>query len=94
MIARKSKKVLIVEDNPKHAKALAYYLGTYQINSELKSDISDGLDALKNNQVDCVILDMGIPDKKAYETLEEARKNPEFENIPIIIFTGKKSFAD
>ncbi len=89
VIARKSKKVLIVEDNPKHAKALAYYLGTFKINSELKSDITDGLDALKNNQVDCVILDMGIPDKKAYETLEEARKNPEFENIPIIIFTGK-----
>jgi signal transduction histidine kinase/CheY-like chemotaxis protein/CHASE3 domain sensor protein len=89
VISRKSKKVLIVEDNPKHAKALAYYLGTHNINSDLKSNIHEGLEALTLNEVDCVILDMGVPDKKAYETLEEARKNPEFESIPIIIFTGK-----
>ncbi|TLV03245.1 response regulator [Dyadobacter luticola] len=89
VINKESKKVLILEDNSMHAKALAYYLGTFDINSELKSDINEGIDALKRNQVDCVILDMGIPDKKAYETLEEAKKNPGFENVPIIIFTGK-----
>ena len=89
VISRKSKKVLIVEDNPKHAKALAYFLGTFNINSELKGNITEGVEALKNNRVDCVILDMGIPDKRAYETLEEAKKNPGLENIPIIVFTGK-----
>lgn len=89
VISKKSKKVLIVEDNSMHAKALAYYLGTFEINSELKSDIREGISALSNNEVDCVILDMGIPDKKAYDMLEEAKKNPGFENIPIIIFTGK-----
>ncbi len=89
VISKKSKKVLIVEDNSMHAKALAYYLGTFDIHSELKSDINDGVNALSNNEVDCVILDMGIPDKKAYDMLEEAKKNPGFENVPIIIFTGK-----
>ncbi|MCF0069188.1 response regulator [Dyadobacter sp. CY261] len=89
VISKKSKKVLIVEDNSMHAKALAYFLGTFEIHSELKSDIHEGISALSNNEVDCVILDMGIPDKKAYDMLEEAKKNPEFEHIPIIIFTGK-----
>ncbi|WP_031527116.1 response regulator [Dyadobacter crusticola] len=89
VISKKSKKVLILEDNSMHAKALAYFLATFDINSELKSDISEGISALKNNEADCVILDMGIPDKKAYDALEEAKKNPGLENIPIIIFTGK-----
>ncbi|MBO9614999.1 MAG: response regulator [Dyadobacter sp.] len=89
VISKKSKKVLIVEDNSMHAKALAYYLGTFDIHSELKSDINEGVSALSNNEVDCVILDMGIPDKKAYDMLEEAKKNPGFEHVPIIIFTGK-----
>jgi len=89
VLSKKSKKVLIVEDNPKHAKALSYFLETFNINSELRSNVSEGIDALKSNEVDCVILDMGIPDKKAYETLEEAKKNPGFEHLPIIIFTGK-----
>lgn len=89
VLSRNSKKVLIVEDNPQHAKALAYFLETFNINSELRSNIAEGIAALKSNDVDCVILDMGIPDKKAYETLEEAKKNPGFEHLPIIIFTGK-----
>src|SRR3982751_339775 len=76
VLNRDAKKVLIIEDNPKHAKALAYFLETFNIKSELKSDISEGINALKRKEVDCVILDMGIPDNKAYETLEEAKKNP------------------
>jgi signal transduction histidine kinase/CheY-like chemotaxis protein/CHASE3 domain sensor protein len=89
VLNRDPKKVLIIEDNPKHAKALAYFLETFSISSELKSNITEGVNALKRKEVDCVILDMGIPDHKAYETLEEAKKNPGLENLPIIIFTGK-----
>lgn len=89
VVNRQSKKVLIVEDNSMHAKALAYFLSSFNINSQLKSNVSEGLETLQNNEVDCVILDMGIPDKKAYEMLEVAKMNPEFENIPIIVFTGK-----
>jgi len=89
VLNRNAKKVLIIEDNPKHAKALAYFLETFNINSELSSDITHGVEALKRKEIDCVILDMGIPDPKAYETLEEAKKNPGLENLPIIIFTGK-----
>ncbi len=89
MISKDSKKVLILEDNAKHAKALSYFLESYNINSEIKNDIQDGVDALKNEDIDCVILDMGVPDKHAYEILENVKKNKEYENLPIIVFTGK-----
>ncbi|MDQ1088712.1 response regulator [Siphonobacter sp. SORGH_AS_1065] len=89
VLNRNAKKVLIIEDNPKHAKALAYFLETFNINSELKSDVDQGIQALRRKDIDCVILDMGIPDSKAYDMLEQARKDPDFENLPIIIFTGK-----
>ncbi|MBD2751281.1 response regulator [Spirosoma validum] len=89
VLNRDPKKVLIIEDNPKHARALAYFLETFNITSELRSNVTEGIDALKREEIDCVILDMGIPDNKAYETLEEAKKNPGLENLPIIIFTGK-----
>ncbi|MEZ0539699.1 response regulator [Fibrella arboris] len=89
VLTREPKKVLIIEDNPRHAKALAYFLETFNISSELKSNVTEGIDALQRREVDCVILDMGVPDQRAYETLEEARRNPGLENLPIIIFTGK-----
>jgi signal transduction histidine kinase/DNA-binding response OmpR family regulator/CHASE3 domain sensor protein len=83
------KKVLIVEENPKHAKALAYFLETFDLNLEIKNDVHDAVQSLRDQRTDCVILDMGIPDQKAYETLEEVKKTPGLENLPIIIFTGK-----
>ncbi|MDB5256853.1 MAG: histidine kinase [Chitinophagaceae bacterium] len=89
VLNRNPKKVLIVEENSMHAKALAYFLETHKIHSEVKSDIKESVAALTDKEVDCVILDMGIPDLKAYEMLEEAKKNPGLENLPIIVFTGK-----
>ncbi|MGV3459832.1 MAG: response regulator [Flavobacterium sp.] len=89
IINKDSQKVLIFEDNPQHAKALAYFLESNNINSEIKSEINDGVDALKKSEVDCVILDMGIPDKQAYEIMESVKKDPNLENVPVIVFTGK-----
>jgi signal transduction histidine kinase/CheY-like chemotaxis protein len=82
------KKVLIVEENSKHAKALSYFLETFDVNTEVKSSISDSINALKS-EADCVILDMGVPDQMAYDMLEGVKNTPGLENLPIIIFTGK-----
>ncbi|TRW27599.1 response regulator [Flavobacterium zepuense] len=89
IISRESQKVLIFEDNPQHAKALAFFLESNNINSEIKSEINEGVNTLQRAEVDCVILDMGIPDKQAYEILENVKKNPGLENLPVIVFTGK-----
>lgn len=88
-LTRHPKKVLIVEENTQHAKALAYFLGNYNVASEIKTSIEDGIAALGKKDVDCVILDMGLPGQQAYDTLDEVKKTPGLEDIPIIIFTGK-----
>ncbi|MEO8472622.1 MAG: response regulator [Chryseolinea sp.] len=83
------KKVLIVEENAQHAKALAYYLETFDVNIEIANEIDQAIESFNNRNVDCVILDMGVPDQKSYETLETIKNSPGLENLPIIIFTGK-----
>ena len=83
------KKVLIVEENQQHAKALSYYLSTHNINTQIAGNVKDSIDALQKREIDCVILDMGVPDKSAYETLETIKQNKGLENLPIIVFTGK-----
>ncbi|WP_443945298.1 response regulator [Pedobacter sp. AW1-32] len=88
-LSRYPKKVLIVEENEQHAKALSYFLSNFNIQTEIVSQVNDGVSALHKPEVNCVILDMGIPDKHAYETLEVVKKTPGLENLPIIIFTGK-----
>jgi signal transduction histidine kinase/CheY-like chemotaxis protein/CHASE3 domain sensor protein/HAMP domain-containing protein len=89
IIHRDSQKVLIIEDNPKHAQALSYFLESHDIRSEIKSEIAEGFDVLQRKEVDCVILDMGIPDPQGYEILENIKKNQGMEDLPVIVFTGK-----
>jgi signal transduction histidine kinase/CheY-like chemotaxis protein/CHASE3 domain sensor protein len=89
VLSKKEKKVLIVEDNNKHAKALAYFLGTYNVHTEIYQTVEESIVSLQKNDVDCVILDMGVPDTKAYDLLEKVKQNEGLEEIPVIIFTGK-----
>ncbi len=89
VLNKEHKKVLIIEENTKHAKALAYFLSSYDVNAEISDSIDEGILALTKEDVECVILDMGIPDAAAYKALEKVKENPGLENLPIIIFTGK-----
>ncbi len=88
-LSKHPKKVLIVEENPKHAKALAVFLDSHHVTSEIQNSIDDGIRALKSDNVDCVILDMGVPAQRSYDMLENIKVSQGLENIPIIVFTGK-----
>ncbi|RYG53124.1 MAG: response regulator, partial [Chitinophagaceae bacterium] len=88
IVSKESQKVLILEENPQHAKALAYFLESSRITTDIKHNIEDGVEALKSD-ADCVVLDMGIPNQQAYDMLESIKKKEGMENIPVIIFTGK-----
>ncbi len=89
IVNQESQKVLIIEDNSKHAEALSFFLDNNNIKSEISTDINESIGILQNDHVNCVILDMGIPDKQAYEILEGMKKESGIENIPVIVFTGK-----
>ncbi len=89
VLSKHPKKVLIVEENEQHAKALQYFLSHHSIHTLIANNVGQSIDALQQKEVDCVILDMGIPDKGAYETLETIKRIEGLEKLPIIIFTGK-----
>ncbi len=89
VLSRGPKKVLIVEENKQHAQALSYFLAANDINTDIVNNVSQSLEALQNKEIDCVILDMGMPDRNAYETLETIKQQKGLEQLPIIVFTGK-----
>lgn len=89
VLEKKENKVLIIEDNYKHAKALAYYLETYQVNTEIFHTVEDSVKSLNKKNVDCVILDKSVTEDNSDKLLETIRGNEGFENLPIILFTGK-----
>ncbi|WP_294296375.1 response regulator [uncultured Chryseobacterium sp.] len=82
-------KVLIVEENAKHASALSYFLSNFNISLSVENNVEDSVKALTSDRVDCVILDIGSSKGNEYQIVESIKSYDGLENLPIIIFTER-----
>lgn len=89
VLKKEPNKVLIVEENPVHARALSYFLENFNIHSEIKNNVEEATNTLLNKDGSCVILDMGIQSEESYTALEQIKQKPGLEFLPIIVFTGR-----
>lgn len=80
-------KVLIVEENAKHASALSYFLSNFNISLSVEHNVEDSVKALTSDLIDCVILDIGSTKANDYHVIESIKSYEGLENLPIIIFT-------
>jgi len=87
ILNRSARKVIIVEDNMRHAQALAFFLSSHNLYMEIAPTIALSNDVLQREDVQGVILSREAGKEEA-DTLEMVRRHPAFENIPIIVFTG------
>jgi two-component system phosphate regulon response regulator PhoB len=83
-------RVLVVEDN-EHA---AFLLRTLLEHAGFEvSSSRDGRDAIEKlgsmEPVDIVLLDLMLPYVSGYQVLIEARKNPRWRDVPIIVVTAR-----
>ena len=90
---RKSPKVLIVEENAKHASALSYFLSNFNISLSVQHNVEDSVKALTQNESDCVILDIGASKGNEYEIIEKIKSYEGLENLPVIIFAERSLSA-
>ncbi|SHL06176.1 response regulator [Chryseobacterium polytrichastri] len=87
-LQKSPQKVLIVEENEKHASALSYYLSNFNISLSVENNVEDCVKALTEGNSDCVILDIGASKGNQYQIIESIKSYEGLENLPIIIFTG------
>ncbi len=82
-------KVLMIEDNPGDARLIQEMLREVnrgKIKFEQKPKLSEGIERLEQEDIDVVLLDLGLPDSKGIETLIELRKYET--RTPIVVLTG------
>ncbi len=83
--------VLHVDDEPDFADVAATYLeradDRFQVRSATSPD--DGLDALAEHDVDCIVSDYDMPGTNGVEFLEAVRVDDS--DLPFILYTGKGS---
>ena len=85
-------KILLVEDNYGDARLLKHYLekdsmpGITGESLTHVTSLMEGIEKLRKEEFDIVILDLGLPESKGIDTLRSFIKK--VENIPIIVLTG------
>jgi CheY-like chemotaxis protein len=92
---RKVKRLLIVEDDPTAREALSALLGEGDdVEVTAVWSAADARAKLDESAYDCLVVDLVLPDEDGVELIEQIKAQPRFENLPIIVYTGKEIAAD
>ena len=84
------KRLLIVEDNAAERFGVTELLGHVDIEITTAESGTDALAALRNESIDCVVLDLKLPDMTGFEVLEQIRDDAAIRDVPVVVFTGKE----
>lgn len=83
-----SKKILIVDDEPDIITFLSALLEENGYASVSAKDGTEGLELLRSERPDLVLLDLMMPKKSGITMFQELRKDPALSDIPVIVVTG------
>ena len=86
---RDVKELLVVEDDRDLRQAIARLIGNGDTKMIEAESGAQALELLSTRRVDCMILDLGLPDMTGFELLEELKKR-EHASPPVIIYTGQE----
>ena len=89
-ISRKIKNLLIIEDSENSRKAMRILIGNGDVKCLEAGTGKEALIMYEQNQIDCIILDIGLPDMSGFDLIHKL-ENIKSDNIPpIIVYTGKE----
>jgi DNA-binding response OmpR family regulator len=88
---KEMKRILLIDDEQRMLNLLSLYLIPNGFDCIKKNTGMDGMDYIKNNEVNLIILDVMMPILDGWETLAKIRA---FSDIPIIMLTARNDQND
>jgi HAMP domain-containing protein/CheY-like chemotaxis protein/signal transduction histidine kinase len=89
-IEPRRKRLLVVEDNVAERLSVTELLGHEDIDIVAVETGAEALERLRLEQVDCVVLDLRLPDMSGFEVLTQLRDEASLSDIPVVVFTGRE----
>ena len=83
--------ILIVEDDKTIAESICFILEKDSFNCQWFDNGTDALEFHKDNEVDLILLDVGLPDMSGFDLLRKVREKS---NIPVIIISARDDESD
>jgi CheY-like chemotaxis protein/methyl-accepting chemotaxis protein len=88
-IDRKMKNLLIIEDDENSRKAIRRLIGNGDVECLEAGSGNDALRIYKENHIDCIVLDLKLPDINGFDLIKEMG-TVKIKLPPVIIYTGKE----
>jgi CheY-like chemotaxis protein len=88
--ARELRRVLIVEDDPKQQASLRKLLSAEAVQLVAAGSVQEALSQLEKLSVDCMVLDLTLPDGSGYDLLEKMAEGTRYSFPPVIVYTGRE----
>jgi DNA-binding response OmpR family regulator len=85
-----AERILVVEDNEHAAFLMRFLLERAGYEVTLSPDGRDAIEKLSTMEpVDLVVLDLMLPYVSGYQVLIEARKDPRWADVPVVVVTAR-----
>ena len=85
---RRVKSLLVVEDDEVQRNHIAELIGDGDVKTIGVATGAAALEALNGQPVDCMVLDLGLPDMTGFQLIEEMKKTGHAQ-VPIIVYTAR-----
>jgi two-component system alkaline phosphatase synthesis response regulator PhoP len=82
------KRVLVVDDEPDFVAVVKAYLEKAGFQVEAAYDGVQGLEKVRANPPDAIVLDVMMPEKDGYEVCRELKQDSAYKDIPIVLLTA------
>jgi PAS domain S-box-containing protein len=85
-----SRRVLLVDDNPKDRKLFGDLLRGEKMEVVEAAGGRQALECIEQKPVDLVMIDLMMPEVDGFAVVEELRTRPELANLPIVVVTARE----
>ncbi len=82
------KKIMWIEDDPTLNDIMKRWLARYSVDLVHSTNGTEGMELLKKEKPDILLLDIMLPDIDGFNILEQIKKDPELKDIPVILFSN------
>jgi len=90
----KSLEILIIDDNEQITKMLTTFLELKEHKCTIANDGKEGLNIIKENRHDVILLDLAMPEFDGYSVIKDLEENNSLKDHKIIVFTASTITQD
>ncbi len=83
-----AKKVLVIDDDENQVRFLTVALEESGYDALKAYNGKDGLEMIRNERPDLVLLDLMMPKKTGFTLFHQLRKDDEYKDLPVIMLSG------